>query len=262
MQVRSHRPRFRHLAAQYDRLRPEGAGDHERARRLLEGLRLGASGRILEIGCGTGKLTFPLAQLTPARIDGVDIETAMLAVARRKDSQGRITWHRASATALPFPDRTFHLVFMSLVMHHLDRPVDAYREIHRVLTPAGQLRSWTFTPAHFRQFFLNQFFPSIARIDEARFPTAAATRRDLRAAGFSEVRMSLFNDRTAVRLDVLEERVRHRYITTLDLVPAREFRRGLERVQAARRQLGGQAELPNRLRWRLIGARKARAGVR
>ncbi len=70
--------------------------------------------------------------------------------------------------------------------------------------------------------------------------------------------MRLFIERTAVRLDVLEERVRHRYITTLDLIPATEFRRGLERIRLARRQLGGDAELANRLRWRLIRARKPR----
>ncbi len=244
------------MAPHYDDLRPAGRGDQERARLLLEGLALGRRARILEIGCGTGKLTFPVGQRTQARIDAVDPEPAMLAVARRKDRARRIAWHQAAAADLPFSDATFDLAFMSLVVHHLENPRAAYREIRRVLSSRGQLAIWTFTPAHFTQFFLNPFFPSIASIDGARFPKAETLRRDLRAAGFDAVRMRPYVERSTVRLDDLETRVRHRYITTLDLLPASEYARGLRRIREACRRHGRSAELQNRLRWRLVRAWK------
>jgi ubiquinone/menaquinone biosynthesis C-methylase UbiE len=235
-------------------LRPEGGGDKARAKLLLDGVTAGARTRLLEIGCGTGKLTLPVARLTKARIDAVDVEGAMLKVARRKDRAGRVHWRQASAMALPYPNRTFDLAFMSLVAHHLDDPVRAYTEIQRVLKPGGCLAIWTFTPAHFTRFFLNAFFPSIAAIDSARFPKSDALRRQLRAAGFRRVRSRPFVERTSVRLDALQERVRHRYITTLELVPPAEFARGIRRIAAARREAGAGAEVKNVLRWQLVRA--------
>jgi ubiquinone/menaquinone biosynthesis C-methylase UbiE len=248
------RASFARLAATYDRLRPEGGGDKARAKLLLDGVAAGARTRLLEIGCGTGKLTLPVARLTKARIDAVDVEGAMLKVARRKDRAGRVHWRQASAIALPYLNRTFDLAFMSLVAHHLDDPVRAYTEIQRVLKPGGCLAIWTFTPAHFTRFFLNAFFPSIAAIDSARFPKSDALRRQLRAAGFRRVRSRPFVERTSVRLDALEERVRHRYITTLELVPPAEFARGIRRIAAARREAGPAAEIKNVLRWQLVRA--------
>jgi SAM-dependent methyltransferase len=250
------RSSFARLAATYDRLRPESSGDAARAKLLLEDVGSGSRTRLLEIGCGTGKLTFPVARLTKARMDAVDVEDAMLAVARRKDRAGRVQWRHASAMALPFPDRTFDLVFMSLVAHHLDDPVRAYAEIQRVLKSGGCLAIWTFTPAHFTRFFLNAFFPSIAAIDGARFPKSDALRRQLRAAGFQRVRSRPFLERTSVRLDALHERARHRYITTLELVPRAEFARGIRRIAAARREAGPAAEVKNILRWQLVRAWK------
>jgi ubiquinone/menaquinone biosynthesis C-methylase UbiE len=237
-------------------MRPEGDGDAVRAKLLLDGVAAGARTRLLEIGCGTGKLTFPVARLTKARLDAVDVEGAMLVVARRKDRARRVHWRQASAMALPYPNGTFDLAFMSLVAHHFDDPARAYAEIQRVMKPGGCLTIWTFTAAHFTRFFLNAFFPSIAAIDGARFPKSDALRRQLRTAGFRRVHSRPFVERTTVRLDTLQERVRHRYITTLELVPPAEFARGIRRIAAARREAGPAAEIRNVLRWQLVRAWK------
>ena len=47
---------------------------------------------VVEVGCGTGRMTLPLSAMTPARVTGVDAETRMLDVARAKDAAGRIEW--------------------------------------------------------------------------------------------------------------------------------------------------------------------------
>ena len=70
-----------------------------------------------------------------------------------------------------------------LSLHLWDRP-RAFAELRRVVTGRAVLA--TFDPAHFGGFWLNAFFPSIERIDLARFPDGETLERELRAAGFAE----------------------------------------------------------------------------
>src|SRR5262249_56236809 len=56
---------------------------------LLARLRIGGGERVLEIGCGTGALTLPLASALGegGRVVGVDISEPMLSVARRRGAE-------------------------------------------------------------------------------------------------------------------------------------------------------------------------------
>ena len=60
---------------------------------------LGAD-RVLDVGCGTGNLAVLLAGRARTVV-GVDPAEASLAVAKTKDSAGRITWLHGDATTLP-----------------------------------------------------------------------------------------------------------------------------------------------------------------
>ena len=72
------------------------------------------AGRILELGCGTGRVTLPIAR-TGAHIIGVDRSADMLSHARRRASRARLRPHlslvRADIRSLPFRKATrFDLV--------------------------------------------------------------------------------------------------------------------------------------------------------
>lgn len=104
--------------------------------------RLGVSGRrLLEIGLGQGSEAEQLIR-RGARWTGVDLtETAVgrtgtrLAL-RELPYEGL---HRASVLDLPFPDRSFDVVFSHGVLHHVPDIHRAQQEIHRVLKPGGEL---------------------------------------------------------------------------------------------------------------------------
>jgi SAM-dependent methyltransferase len=75
-------------------------------------LAAGQEGRILELGCGTGRLTVPVAR-TGARIIGIDRSPAMLARARQRLRRARLraALIRGDIRQLPFRRRvTFGLV--------------------------------------------------------------------------------------------------------------------------------------------------------
>lgn len=96
----------------------------------------GVTGRVLEIGCGTGRT---LSYYGPqASVVGIDPDRAALHRAGRRRSQTPLVTGRAET--LPFADGSFDVVVTSLCFCSVDDVVAGLAEVHRVLHPQGQLR--------------------------------------------------------------------------------------------------------------------------
>jgi ubiquinone/menaquinone biosynthesis C-methylase UbiE len=91
---------------------------------------------ILDIGCGTGCLLHDISLQWPeARLYGVDPAEQMLAEAHRHNPN--VTFMRAPAESLPFPDQTADMVISSISFHHWIDQQRGVREVARVLRPGG-----------------------------------------------------------------------------------------------------------------------------
>lgn len=101
-------------------------------RRTVDGVR----GRILEVGCGTGR-NLPLYR-EPKRVVGLELDLGVLTRARRRAPDTPLVVGRAEH--LPFPDGVFDVVVSSLVFCSVDAPDEGLAEIHRVLEETGELR--------------------------------------------------------------------------------------------------------------------------
>jgi SAM-dependent methyltransferase len=247
-------PSFAEIAPRYDALRPLSTGDRARLEAMLREAAPRAGDLVVEVGCGTGRLTLPLAALTPARVMGVDSESKMLDVARAKDRAGRAEWVRGSAYRLPIGDGEAALVMMVMVVHLLRQRVRAFSETRRVLRPGGRLSVWTFTPRHVEEFYLNDYFPSIALIDRPRFPPVQTLTSELRRAGFDDVRVEVRDEPRRIDIAEVVDRVRGRYISTLSLLPPLEYRLGLQRLEEMLAE-GRSITLTQRSEWAIITAR-------
>lgn len=149
---------------------------------------------------------------------------------------------QASAEALPFKEGWFERALLVLVIHVLDRP-RAFAELHRVLAADGRIAIATFAQAQFDDYYLNPYFPSLAEIDRARFPTAEALQDELAAAGFSS-RTIPVHQRTTISRDWILERIRGRFISTLLLLDDEEYVEGLGKAE---RELPEQVEAEQHL---------------
>lgn len=106
--------------------------------RLRKRLLSHASGKVLEVGAGTG-INF---QYYPAGVEvtAVEPDESMRRQAIAKAKQyPHVHVGTASAEALPFPDASFDAVVATLTLCSVDDPQVAIREMTRVLKPQGHL---------------------------------------------------------------------------------------------------------------------------
>jgi SAM-dependent methyltransferase len=229
----SAKPDFARLASTYDELRPADENWWELFELLVrEGDLRGR--RVLDAGGGTGLLAAALAEKALCRVWLVDPSAAMLEQARARVPAG-VGLKQASAESLPFKDRWFERAVTRLSVHLWDRP-RAFAEVRRV---ADRFVAASFDPAHFASFWLNRFFPSMQRIDTARFPDRPTFERELREAGFGDVRFVTLSQRREISREEALRKIEGRHISTFDLIGEDELRAGTE---AAREQLPERVE--------------------
>jgi ubiquinone/menaquinone biosynthesis C-methylase UbiE len=101
-----------------------------------------AGQRILDLGCGIGGATFPIADMTgPTGLAaGVDVSSALIEVAnQRAKSRPGIEFRVGDACAIPYPDGYFDAARSERVFLYLPDRVGAIREMQRVVKPGGRV---------------------------------------------------------------------------------------------------------------------------
>jgi ubiquinone/menaquinone biosynthesis C-methylase UbiE len=97
-----------------------------------------APGRILDVGCGTGRLLRKLGERWPSsQLLGVDPNEGMVSVARRLTPLASL--HVGTAESIPIDSASIDLVVTSISFHHWADQPRALREVFRVLRPGGCL---------------------------------------------------------------------------------------------------------------------------
>jgi len=118
----------------YDKVMGPFAGKARRHAIELLNLRVGES--VLLLGVGTG-LDLPHIQ-AGVKVTGIDLSPAMLRKAQDKANGRNVALLEMNAQALDFPDDSFDVVVLNLILSVVPNGAVAFREAWRVLRPGGR----------------------------------------------------------------------------------------------------------------------------
>ncbi|HET9093711.1 MAG TPA: bifunctional demethylmenaquinone methyltransferase/2-methoxy-6-polyprenyl-1,4-benzoquinol methylase UbiE [Solirubrobacteraceae bacterium] len=141
---------FDRIAGGYDRLNSVmTAGLHHAwRRRAVELAQVGPGDRVLDVATGTGDLAFALAAAVgPAgHVVGADFSEPMLAIARRKASEGTggaagatVEFEQANALLLPHATDEFDAATVGFGVRNFSDLDQGLRELARVVRPGGRV---------------------------------------------------------------------------------------------------------------------------
>lgn len=110
----------------------------------VEQIKIADAQKVLEIGFGPGQALGLFAAANPlATLTGIDHSETMSRTALRRNraavAAGRVRVLCGTVESLPFADRSFDQAFSVNSVYFWPSPVDAFRELLRVLKPSGYL---------------------------------------------------------------------------------------------------------------------------
>lgn len=181
---------------------------------------------ILDLGCGTGRYSGALSEHFGASVLAIDPSEQMLAQARRKPA-ARVRYLRGSGEALPLPDASVDMIFMSMVFHHFTARDQVALECYRVLRPQGVAVLRAGVTDRIDDFPYVPFIPRTRDLIGRSLTSLATIRRTFEGAGFALQAHEVVMSETAASWPDYAERVALRANSILIQLAEDEFAEGL-----------------------------------
>jgi len=203
-------------------------GSVQQTRSVIEKTRIEPGSLILDIGCGTGAYTLPLAALAQSKVIAVDPSIGML-----RHTQGKLVASsdlallQADGQQLPLSSNSVDLVFMSYVLHQVRDRKHVLSEAFRVLRGGRNIAILTSSHKQLRLDLVHRYFPGLLRLNLGRFPSLPEIRSLLTASGFRRIGLSQLSTAQRTSLQALRDKVEGKYLSALALLPEEQFQEGL-----------------------------------
>jgi ubiquinone/menaquinone biosynthesis C-methylase UbiE len=102
---------------------------------------LAPGSRVIEVAPGPGFFAIELSRRGDFQITGLDISSTFVEIARRNAREAGVSveFRRGNASKMPFENNSFDFLLCRAAFKNFSEPVEAVREMHRVLKPRGRL---------------------------------------------------------------------------------------------------------------------------
>jgi ubiquinone/menaquinone biosynthesis C-methylase UbiE len=243
------------MRVDYDRIAPD-YDKHRRAggpyiSQLVSLAREAGARDALELGCGTANSTAAFLQAYGCRLIALDPSVGMLEKAREK-AVASANWVLGAAQAIPLATGSVQFVFGVFFLHHIPDLGSVARECARVIEH-GAVGFITASTHFIETQPMNRYFPSLARVDLARFRTGEEIETELRRAGFHRTSSRTHRASPPQAIDeAYVRKVAGKFISTYELIPAEEFESGLTRLRADVARNGGRLDETAEWEWTLV----------
>lgn len=159
--------------------------------------------RVLDVSCGTGLVTFPIAEAVApdGGVTGIDLSEGMIEnAARLANERGldHVTFRHMDAEELDLPEDHFDVAINSLGMMYYPDPGSSVAEMHRVLKSGGRAAALVWGRRN--KCGWADIFPIVDRRVESdvcpmffQLGTGESLQKSFEAAGFGEVVSQRFN---------------------------------------------------------------------
>jgi len=174
---------------------------------------------VVDLGCGTGRFTRLLSDAyDDAQIVGLDPSQKMLAIADRL-SGSRIRFLQGSAEAIPLPDQSADLLFLSMVWHHIENIEKAFAEFARVLRRSGHVVLRAATQETNDLFLYHESFPEALEMERRRMPARGELVRQFEEHGFRTIVQKTIDQKFAGNPQEYYEKINLRGLSSLQALP-------------------------------------------
>ena len=187
--------------------------------------------KVLDLGCGTGRFSLPMAMLYNFNVIGADSSLEMIEKAKTKDSDCIVTWCQEDANKLSFSNNSFDAVFMSHLLHHVDNPQKVLKECYRVINSTGVVIIRYGSIEQIKNDVEHTFFPQVTEIDELRTPSQKIVEEWLFDTGFLNISSREIVQQTYKTGNAHLKATQSKSTSVLNMISEESFRTGISRLK-------------------------------
>jgi ubiquinone/menaquinone biosynthesis C-methylase UbiE len=188
---------------------------------------------LIDLGCGTGRFTVPLAEHLGVSVIGVDPSQKMLQEAARHSRSRHIAYREGSAEAIPLGANVAALIFMSNAIHHVTSLDNALQEMWRVLQPHGIVFIRNYSLENLPSLPYLQFFPEAMHISRTMLWPRTTLVEHFTARNFAQLSQGTVHQEASPDVESYFRKIESRAYSDLALISDEAFDRGIARMKEA-----------------------------